>query len=54
VAYGPTLSRTIGYVYRSADLEEGAQLTVDVFDDRIPATLAPDVLVDPAGERMRG
>jgi glycine cleavage system aminomethyltransferase T/glycine/D-amino acid oxidase-like deaminating enzyme len=54
VAYGPTLTRTIGYVYRSADLEEGARLTVDVFDDRIPATLAPDVLVDPAGERMRG
>jgi glycine cleavage system aminomethyltransferase T len=54
VAYGPTLSRTIGYVYRSADLEEGARLTVDVFDERIPATLAPDVLVDPAGERMRG
>lgn len=54
VAYGPTLSRTIGYVYRSADLEEGARLTVDVFDDRVPATLAPDVLVDPAGERMRG
>jgi 4-methylaminobutanoate oxidase (formaldehyde-forming) len=53
-AYGPTLSRTIGYVYRSADLEEGARLTVDVFDERIPATLAPDVLVDPAGERMRG
>ena len=53
-AYGPTLLRTIGYVYRSADLEDGARLTVDVFDDRIPATLAPDVLVDPDGARMRG
>ena len=54
VAYGPTVSRTVGYVYCSADLEEGARLTVDVFDDHIPAILAPDVLVDPGGERMRG
>jgi hypothetical protein len=27
---------------------------VDVFDQRIDAVIAPDVLVDPAGERMRG
>ena len=52
-AYGPAVSRTIGYVYRGANLSEGARLTVDVFDDRIPATLAPDVLWDPAGDRMR-
>ncbi|MEX2184911.1 MAG: FAD-dependent oxidoreductase [Chloroflexota bacterium] len=54
VAYAPTLSRTIGYVYRSADLEEGTRLTVDAFDAHIPAVLAPDVLVDPDGARMRG
>ena len=54
VAYGPTVSRTIATVYRSADLEEGARLTVDVFDEHIAATLAPDVLVDPAGDRLRG
>ncbi|MBA2299557.1 MAG: FAD-dependent oxidoreductase, partial [Chloroflexi bacterium] len=54
VAYGPTVSRTIAAVYRSADLEEGARLTVDVFDEHIAATLAPDVLVDPAGDRLRG
>jgi 4-methylaminobutanoate oxidase (formaldehyde-forming) len=53
-AYGPTISRTIGYVYRPATFEEGAHLTVDVFDQRIDAVIAPDVLVDPAGERMRG
>lgn len=53
-AYGPTVSRTIATVYRSADLDEGARLTVDVFDERITATLAPDVLVDPAGDRLRG
>jgi len=54
VAYGPTVARTIGYVYRSATLEEGAPLTVDVFDERIEAVIAPDVLVDPGGGRMRG
>ncbi|MFP5343873.1 MAG: FAD-dependent oxidoreductase [Candidatus Limnocylindria bacterium] len=57
VAYGPTLSRTIGYVYRGADLadlEEGARLAVDVFDEQIPAYLAPDVLWDPDGLRLRG
>jgi glycine cleavage system aminomethyltransferase T len=54
VAYGPTVSRTIGYVYRSADLEEGAALAVDVFDEHIPAVIAADALVDPGGDRMRG
>ncbi len=53
-AYGPTVSRTIATVYRSVDLEEGARLTVDVFDEHIAATLVPDVLVDPAGDRLRG
>jgi 4-methylaminobutanoate oxidase (formaldehyde-forming) len=54
VAYGPTVARTIGYVYRSATLEKGAPLTVDMFDERIEAVIAPDVLVDPDGGRMRG
>jgi glycine cleavage system aminomethyltransferase T/glycine/D-amino acid oxidase-like deaminating enzyme len=53
-AYGPTVSRTIGSLYCSADLTEGTQLQVDVFDQRIPAVVAADVLVDPRGERMRG
>jgi 4-methylaminobutanoate oxidase (formaldehyde-forming) len=54
VASGPMLARTIGYVYRGRDLSEGARLTVDVFDERVTATLAPDVLWDPNGDRMRG
>lgn len=53
-AYGPTVSSTIGSLYCSADLTEGTQLQVDVFDQRIPAVVAADVLVDPRGERMRG
>jgi len=54
VAYGPTVERTIGYAYLPADLAEGDDLEVDVFDERVPATVARDVLVDPAGDRMRG
>jgi 4-methylaminobutanoate oxidase (formaldehyde-forming) len=54
VAYGPMVSRSIGYVYRGAYPSEGARLTVDVFDEQVPATIAPDVLWDPDGERMRG
>jgi glycine cleavage system aminomethyltransferase T len=54
VAYGPTVGRTVGYVYLPATLAEVAELEIDVFDARIPATIAPDVLVDPGGEHMRG
>src|SRR5262245_45731605 len=54
VAYGPTVQRTIGYAYLPADVGEGESLEIDVFADRMPATVAPDVLVDPAGDRMRG
>jgi 4-methylaminobutanoate oxidase (formaldehyde-forming) len=52
-AYGPTVSRTIGYVYCPADLAEDSGLEVDVFDGRVRASIAPDVLVDPHGDRMR-
>jgi len=54
VAYGPTVSRTIGSLYCSASLTEGCELQVDVFDERIPAVIAAEVLVDPRGVRMRG
>ena len=54
VAYGPCVNRTIATVYRDADAAAEAALTVDVFDDRVPAVVAPDVPWDPKGERMRG
>jgi 4-methylaminobutanoate oxidase (formaldehyde-forming) len=54
VAYGPTVSRTVGYAYLPARPGDDASLEVDVFDDRVPAVIAPDVLVDAAGDRMRG
>jgi glycine cleavage system aminomethyltransferase T len=54
VAYGVTLSRTIGYVYLATGTEEGAPLVVDVFDQQAPAVVAADVVFDPRGDRMRG
>ena len=54
VAYGATVAATIGYVYLPADMCAGDPLEIDVFDRRIEAVLASDVLVDPQGDRMRG
>ena len=54
VAYGPTVERTIGYAYLTAAMPEGAGLEIDVFDRRVAAVIAPDVVVDPPGDRMRG
>jgi len=54
VAYGPTVERTIAYVYLPSSVAVDASLEVDIFDRRFPATVTPDALVDPSGERMRG
>jgi dimethylglycine oxidase len=53
-AYGHSVSRTVGTVYLPSTTPEGAELEVDVFDERVPAIVAADVLHDPAGTRMRG
>ncbi len=52
--YGPTIGRTIGTVYLPAGMAPGTPLEVDVFGRRVRAETAADVLVDPAGLRMRG
>jgi glycine cleavage system aminomethyltransferase T len=53
-AYGYTVLRTVAYVYLPSHLGEGAELTVDVFDERVPARVVADAVVDPTGRRMRG
>jgi 4-methylaminobutanoate oxidase (formaldehyde-forming) len=53
-AFGYTVGRTIGTTYLPAGIPEGARVEVDVFADRIQATVAADVLVDPTGSKMRG
>jgi glycine cleavage system aminomethyltransferase T len=36
-----------------ADLDEGAEVSVDVLGELVPATVARDALYDPDGERVR-
>jgi 4-methylaminobutanoate oxidase (formaldehyde-forming) len=53
-AFGYTVKRTVGTAYLPAGTPEGGTVEVDVFADRMPATVAADVLVDPTRTRMRG
>jgi glycine cleavage system aminomethyltransferase T/glycine/D-amino acid oxidase-like deaminating enzyme len=52
-AFGHTVGRTVGTVYLAASIVEGAPIEIDVFDGRVGGTVAPDVLHDPTGARMR-
>jgi glycine cleavage system aminomethyltransferase T/glycine/D-amino acid oxidase-like deaminating enzyme len=52
-AFGYTVGRTIGTTYLPAAVREGAAIEIDVFADRVAGEVAPDVLVDPSGSRMR-
>jgi len=52
--YGYTLKRNIGYVYLPLEYSEvGTGLEVEIFGERVPAEVAPDVLYDPRGECIR-
>ena len=54
VSYAPTLEATIGFAYLPSDAREGDTYDIEVFNQRVPATVTPDVLFDPDGDRMRG
>lgn len=52
--YGYTLRRNILYAYLPLALARtGTRLSVEVFDQRLDADVAPAVLFDPKGERLR-
>jgi 4-methylaminobutanoate oxidase (formaldehyde-forming) len=53
--YGYTVGKNIGFVYLPVGLAQavGAPLEVEVFGERVPAEIAPDVLHDPRGGRIR-
>ncbi len=51
--YGYGVSRTVGYVYLPREARAGEEMSVDVLGARVPAVVAPDVLHDPTGGRMR-
>jgi 4-methylaminobutanoate oxidase (formaldehyde-forming) len=53
--YGYTVGRNIGLVYLPLDVAQAVDTTleVEVFGERVPARVAPDVLYDPQGARIR-
>lgn len=52
--YGYTIKRNIVYAYLPVELAKvGTRLEVEVFDRRLEAEVAPNVLYDPQGERLR-
>ena len=52
-AYGFTVRRNVALAKVPSELEEGAEVLVDVLGELVPAVVAPDVLYDPANQRVR-
>ena len=52
-AYGFTVRRNVALAMLPAELEEGAELQVDVLGELVPARVAADSLYDPGNERVR-
>ena len=53
VAFGSTVERMIGTAYLPPSFAHGDRVEVEVFGELVPAEVAPDVLVDPEGKRVR-
>jgi 4-methylaminobutanoate oxidase (formaldehyde-forming) len=51
--YGHTVQRSIAYAYLPPELEEGAEVDVDIFGTWVPGRVAAEPLFDPRGERIR-
>jgi glycine cleavage system aminomethyltransferase T len=52
--YGYTVGRNIGLVYLPVEVAvPGTALELEVFGERVAAEVAPDVLYDPRGARIR-
>jgi glycine cleavage system aminomethyltransferase T len=53
--YGYSIGRGIAYGYLPVELAaKGTQVEIEYFDQRHPATVATEPLVDPKGERLKG
>ena len=50
---GYTLDASIAFAYLPAPTPTGSELGVEVFGERVPATVVDDPLYDPTGERVR-
>ena len=46
--YGFTVERNLAYAYLPTEIEPGDQVTVEVFDERVPAEVGATVQYDPA------
>jgi 4-methylaminobutanoate oxidase (formaldehyde-forming) len=51
-AYGFTVGRNVAFAYLPAEARDGDEAEVEVFGELVPATIAADVLYDPANERI--
>ena len=52
--FGYTVGKTIGLAYLPKAMSTpGTEVSVEVFGERLAAQVAPDVLYDPHGERIR-
>ena len=51
-AYGFTVGRNVALAKLPSELPEGAEVQLDVFGEFVGAVIAPDVLYDPANERL--
>jgi 4-methylaminobutanoate oxidase (formaldehyde-forming) len=51
-AYGFTVGRNVASAYLPTGIEEGTEVTVEVFGELVPAAVAADVLYDPGRERI--
>jgi 4-methylaminobutanoate oxidase (formaldehyde-forming) len=51
--YGFTVGRNVALGYVPAELEEGAEVGIEVFGEIVPAEIAADALYDPENERVR-
>jgi glycine cleavage system aminomethyltransferase T/glycine/D-amino acid oxidase-like deaminating enzyme len=52
--YGHTVCRNIALASIPAGLEAGTEVTVDVFEQRVPGVVERDALYDPEGTRIHG
>ena len=53
--YGYSIGRCIAYGYLPVELAaDGTSVEIEYFDQRFPATVATEPLVDPKGERLKG
>jgi 4-methylaminobutanoate oxidase (formaldehyde-forming) len=51
--YGYTVQRSIAYAYLPAELEDGAEIEVDIFGRWVAGEVVDEPLFDPRGERVR-